>query len=99
MVILLLFVSVALAGMVIITLSNWLAFPSSQESEMSDGAPSVSVMIPARNEAAVIAEAVRKVLRQTYHRFEFLLLDDHSDDGHSRCGAGKRGIRQPLPYS
>ena len=48
---------------------------------MSDGAPSISVMIPARNEAAVIAEAVRKVLRQTYHRFEFLLLDDHSDDG------------------
>ena len=76
-----LFVSVALAGMVIITLSNWWAFPSLKVSEMSDGAPSVSVMIPARNEAAVIAETVPEVLLQTYHRFEFLLLDDHSDDG------------------
>ena len=58
---------------------------------MPDGAPSISVMIPARNEAAVIAEAVRKVLRQTYHRFEFLLLDDHSDDGTSAVAQESTG--------
>src|SRR5690606_5425641 len=41
----------------------------------------VSVLIPARNEAAVIADTVRSVMAQRYPHFELILLDDHSTDG------------------
>jgi len=38
-------------------------------------------MIPARNEAAVIGDTVKRLLDQTYANYEILLLDDNSDDG------------------
>jgi chlorobactene glucosyltransferase len=41
----------------------------------------VSILIPARNEARVIGETLRCLLRQDYPHFEVLLLDDHSTDG------------------
>ncbi len=41
----------------------------------------VSVLIPARNEASVIASTVAGLLAQDYPRFELLILDDHSEDG------------------
>ncbi|MGL4460811.1 MAG: glycosyltransferase, partial [Planctomycetia bacterium] len=43
--------------------------------------PLVSVLIPARNEAAVIDETVRRLLSQEGVRLELLVLDDQSDDG------------------
>lgn len=43
-------------------------------------APRVSLLVPARNEAAVIATTVSALLAQDYPDFELILLDDHSTD-------------------
>lgn len=49
--------------------------------------PRVSVLIPARNEAAHIGETVRALRQQTYANMELLLLDDQSDDGTATAAA------------
>ena len=43
----------------------------------------ITVLIPARNEAAGILDCLRSLARQTYpkDRFEVIVLDDHSTDG------------------
>lgn len=41
----------------------------------------VSILIPARNEAAVIGQTIELILAQTVPDFELLLLDDGSTDG------------------
>jgi hopene-associated glycosyltransferase HpnB len=44
--------------------------------------PSVVTVIPARNEAPVIAASVRSLLRQDYRgQFSIIVVDDDSDDG------------------
>ncbi|MGQ9803534.1 MAG: glycosyltransferase [Anaerolineae bacterium] len=43
--------------------------------------PRVSILLPARNEEAVIGECVRSLLAQDYPDFEVLVLDDGSTDG------------------
>jgi glycosyltransferase involved in cell wall biosynthesis len=40
----------------------------------------VSVVMPAYNEEEYIREAIKSVLRQTYHNFEFIIIDDCSTD-------------------
>ena len=42
--------------------------------------PSVSVVVPARNEARNIGRCVRSLLATTYPSVEVLVVDDHSDD-------------------
>lgn len=64
-----------------ITLLNALTFPRLSKSPLPAAFPRVSVLIPARNEAAVIAGTVRRLLAQDYPNFELLLLDDASEDG------------------
>jgi len=44
--------------------------------------PSVTAIVPARNEADVIAESLGSLFRQTYRgRFDIVLVDDESTDG------------------
>lgn len=43
--------------------------------------PSVSICIPAFNDAAVIGDALRSALRQEYESLEIIVLDNHSTDG------------------
>ncbi len=65
--------------------------------------PLVSIMIPARNEAAVIEPTVRALLRQNYPNFEVIVLDDNSTDATSEKAQAAGGGRvkvlhgQPLP--
>ena len=45
-------------------------------------APCVAIIVPARNEAAVIAQAVASLAAQQYPgRFHIVVVDDHSTDG------------------
>lgn len=46
--------------------------------------PLISILIPMRNESAVIAETVTGLLKQDYPNFELLLLDDASSDDSAR---------------
>jgi chlorobactene glucosyltransferase len=47
---------------------------------MSDSAPVVSLVIPARNEARNIERCVRSALLAEYPRLEIIAVDDHSTD-------------------
>lgn len=53
--------------------------------------PLVSILIPARNEAEIIAGTISRLLAQTYPRFELLLLDDQSTDGTGRVAQSAAG--------
>lgn len=61
-------------------LSNVLLFPR-LKGAVPPEAPLISILIPSRNEAAVIRETVRGILAQTYTNFELIVLDDNSSDG------------------
>ncbi|MCB8969021.1 MAG: glycosyltransferase [Ardenticatenaceae bacterium] len=74
-----LFVSAALFIMGITAVSNFLLFPRLKPTQPT-ATPFVSLLIPARNEAAVIARTVTALLAQNYPHFELLLLDDGSED-------------------
>jgi chlorobactene glucosyltransferase len=47
----------------------------------ADEAPSVSVIVPARNEVHNIAALLRSLLASTYPNFEIVVVDDRSEDG------------------
>ncbi len=57
---------------------------ASRKPSLSDGSPAsgrlVSIIIPARNESAIIADVVRSILATTYDPFELLVVDDRSTD-------------------
>ena len=57
-----------------------LKVPDSQ-ARVPQPAPLVSVLVPARNEAANIKACLESLLRQDYPAFEILALDDNSTDG------------------
>lgn len=88
-------VTLALALMLTIAAVNMVSFPRLQLpacDEPSSPPCPVSVLIPARDEAATIAATVTALLAQPYPRFEVIVLDDHSTDGTAeiaqRAGAG-----------
>lgn len=43
-------------------------------------APSISVLMPVYNAERYVSEALGSILNQTYHNFEFLIIDDGSTD-------------------
>ncbi len=45
--------------------------------------PSVTVCIPARNEEAMLAECLQRVINSTYQKLEIIVLDDSSSDNTS----------------
>jgi chlorobactene glucosyltransferase len=69
-----------------ITLYNYLTAPMLREiptpSSLTQYAsePRVSVLIPARNEAANIGNCLVGLIAQTYGNIEIIVLDDHSED-------------------
>lgn len=66
-------------------------FPKLMVERPLEDAPFVSILIPARNEAIVIEATVKYLLKQTYSKFELIILDDKSDDdtGKSALKAGQ----------
>lgn len=50
------------------------------EADADSDAVGVSVLIPARNEASGIRDAIASVLQSSYEKFEVIVLDDHSTD-------------------
>ncbi|MBN2006669.1 MAG: glycosyltransferase [Anaerolineae bacterium] len=78
-----LFATLMLMVITAIAILNVLTFPRLNASPAPQATPLVSLLIPARNEAPVIAETLRRLLAQDYPHYEVLLLDDHSNDGTS----------------
>lgn len=74
------FVTLALLVMWLTAVSNFRHFPKLQQASPPLNPPFLSILIPARNEEAVIARTVRAILMQTVQDFELIILDDQSDD-------------------
>jgi len=60
----------------------WQQCPETQSPEDFQPATRISVLIPARNEAAGIAACINSILRQDYppELYEVIVIDDHSED-------------------
>ncbi|MGB8473297.1 MAG: glycosyltransferase [Candidatus Acidiferrum sp.] len=62
--------------------------------------PSVSAVIPARNEAETIGQVVASIARQNYPGpFTIVIVDDHSEDatvGHARQAANENSAEQQV---
>lgn len=89
-IILVIVVTCALIIIALTAVLNTLTFPrlGQKNSEMGAGEkPLVSILIPARNEAGVIARTIRSLLQQTYPHFEIILLDDQSTDNTAEIAA------------
>lgn len=70
-----------LAVILLIALSNLRALRRLSAYPPPPRLPRVSILVPARDEAANIVPCVRSLLAQEYPDFEVLVLDDHSTDG------------------
>lgn len=76
-----LYIGIALLGLLLlITLINLLTAPRLQRAPEPQSTPLVSLLIPARNEAANIENCLRDLCAQDYPKFEILVLNDASDD-------------------
>jgi hypothetical protein len=68
--------------------------PVGQPPDAAEGLPLVSLIIPARNEEAVIARAVRGALAQDWPALEVIVVDDASED-QTRARALEAGQGDP----
>lgn len=80
---------VALALLTVFSMRLWsnlrfLRHVRRQAARPMERLPCVSVLIPARNEAATISQCVSSLLRQRYPGLEVIVLDDASTDGTSQ---------------
>jgi len=78
--------AIAAAGIWIYLLAGrggfWRMRDESTEGELREPAPRIVAVIPARNEAAVVGQAIASLARQEYPgRFHMVLVDDDSTDG------------------
>ncbi len=80
MIVLWIAVSLALVVIAGTSMVNVLTFPRLRPARPA-WMPRVSVLVPARDEAAVIAATVRRLLAQDYDDYEVIVLDDASTDG------------------
>jgi chlorobactene glucosyltransferase len=64
----------------LIIFTNILILFQTNQRETKDNFPSVSVLIPARNEQMNIEECILSLLQQDYPNFEVIVLNDHSTD-------------------
>lgn len=104
---LLAFIAGALLIVAITAVANAFTFPHLGQGSgaLPPRPPRVSLLVPARDEAAVIGGTVQRLLAQRYPDFEVLLLDDHSTDGTAdvaaAAAAGDGRLRvlagRPLP--
>ncbi len=70
-----------LLGVLLNFLLNQLAVPRLLPRKLeSTATPMVSILVPARNEEAVIERCLRSLEKQDYPNFEIILLDDQSTD-------------------
>ncbi len=42
--------------------------------------PIISVVMPVSNTQKYLSKAIESILKQTYKNFEFIIIDDESDD-------------------
>lgn len=70
-------VLIALTGVIIV---NILTFPRLNKSQSISTEQLVSIVIPARNEAHIIEQTVRNLLKQSYTNIEVIVLNDNSTD-------------------
>lgn len=63
------------------TLLNLALVPRLKRGATPRGAPLVSIIIPARDEARVVGDTVRALLASAYEHFELIVVDDRSTDG------------------
>ena len=72
---------IAFQGVVLlIVLSNAVVLVRPPRDRRGGPQPLVSLLVPARDEAAGIRDCVRSLLAQTYPRLEIIVLDDRSQD-------------------
>lgn len=81
MALLLTIVLAGLATMLLVALVNAFAFRALPRASLDAALPTLSVLIPARNEEANIERCLASILAQDYPGVEVLLLDDASTDG------------------
>ncbi len=65
---------------ILVVVSNALVLGRPGRGRVGAPAPRVSLLVPARDEAANIQACVRALLAQTYPNLEIIVLDDRSDD-------------------
>ncbi|MEM6963551.1 MAG: glycosyltransferase [Bacteroidota bacterium] len=76
------FLSLAYVLIILRYLEGWKALPDWEIPFDFSPSTKVSILIPARNEAANIQRCMQSILSQNYpiHLFEIILIDDHSED-------------------
>ncbi len=70
-----------LSILLLIVLSNGAVLRRLRKDAVPSITPRVSILVPTRNEAKTVVQAVRSLLDQDYPDFEVLVLDDASNDG------------------
>ena len=90
-------VSVVLFIFLITSLSNMAMMVRLRQGAPEADQSQLSILIPARNEAAVIGRTVRQLLSQSTQKFELIVLDDAKASSHSNNDQ-KRSLQCLRPH-